>query len=239
MKRASSQLTTNGVELLADPRVSRSHDYAVFKSVEGLPIVVLEARSDRAAVEPSFRMDDELGFTLVHTAVLTDNLAESEEFWRGNFGLYRFGFNDCQGSGFMALADDSWRPDTHNVFMEILSPPNVLNIDQYGYDLAGQSFFHLGYGTNNVWRAWRYLVNKGLFPGLEPYEEAGTGALDSFVFGLDKVAFEIFGGVDDLLNTKDIKELDLRFCVDAAQMTESSGDFHPYPEGQNLALNLD
>jgi len=232
LQRAVAQLQDNQVELLEPPAASASYRYAVVRSIEGLPIVLLEVVDDAVESRQLAFADNPFGLILTHTAVLTDDLSASETFWRENFGLHRFAGNYCGDSGFIALADTHWQPERHPVFMELLCPPNVLNVDQYGYELAGVSYFHLSYYSNDVGASWQYLVDGGMHPALPAYIEAGTAAEDSFVIGVDQMAFELFGGdgAREILDLSDIREVDETFCVSAREMTESSGEMNQVPE---------
>ncbi len=238
LTEALRHLLANGVEPLSGRLSSRSYDYAVVCSAEGLPVILLELVDDTPPREAGSGAENLHGFLLTHTGILTDDLAASERFWRGHFGLHRFSSNDRDGSGFMALADSHWQPGHHNAFLELLCPPNVLNVDQYGYDLAGIGYYHLSYYCADVEAAWRDLVDRGLFPTLPPYVEAGTGAEDAFVFAPDLVAIELFGGesVREVMATADIRELDETFSVDAAGMAAASGAMTPLPEGHRFGL---
>ena len=236
LEQALRQLQLNSVEFLEAPQSGLSFNYAVVKSIEGLAIVILQTKDDAPQSEPIYFTDNPFEISLTHTGVLTDDLAESEKFWQENFNLHRFSANYCCGSGFIALADAHWQPGEHAVFMEILCPPNVLNVDQYGYDLAGESFFHLGYYSNDVTTSWQYLVDKGMFPALPVYVEAGTAVEDSFVLGLDNVFFELFGGEQArlVMAQPDIRAVDEIFSVSAKDLAEVSGAMAVCPENHTI-----
>ena len=229
---ALNQLQAQGITLLALPQASHTFDYAVVESIEGLPVVVLQSKAAAASHPVQYSHDNPHGFILNHTAVLSEQLAASEGFWRDNFGLQRIYFNDCEGSGFMGLVDSHWQPGKHMALLEILNPPHVLNADQYGYDLAGVSYFHLSYRCNSVGKAWQHLVDHGLHPSLPPHEEAGSGAQDAFAFGPDLLAFELSGGpaVEQMMQLDDIHQVNEVFSVTANEMLKASGPLTRVPD---------
>ncbi len=56
--------------------------------------------------------------------------------------------------------------------------------------------------------------------------------------GLDRVAIELFGGVDQLFEIEDITSLDDVFCVDTGDLSQASGPCASYPDGQPFGLVL-
>jgi catechol 2,3-dioxygenase-like lactoylglutathione lyase family enzyme len=224
---AVEDLKAKNVEIVWEP-VENSFSYHIgIKSSEGLLVIVLQLKDPKSFKSKTVKSTIPVNLTFNHTGVLTDDFRKSEKFWTEILGLtptYEFSKDD---SGYEIFIDNDYCKG-HEFSMEILTPPYIYPIDQYGYDTQGISYYHLGYiagSFENVEKAYNYMVEKGMFPASEPSEDVDFST--SFTHGQDRVIFEFV--------SKDLGAVKEKHTFDCPVESLGSAAI-PYPTGKEFQV---
>lgn len=145
-------------------------DKVVVRDPWGVPIIL---RRDTCRTTRSGERRHRMASQLVHLDILVPDLERERVFFEEAFGLktvmqYRVGTG-----GFVYLADQRYRPGSHDFLLELVGPPDLEEREHRYLNAFGAGYDHLCYSSDNVELTYQRATASGFDEQTGPYQAYG------------------------------------------------------------------